>query len=257
MTKLLQDKVAIITGAGSGMGQAMAKSFAFQGAQVVGADFDEKGLNQTIKDITSNQQDAIGVKTDVSSSDQIKNLFKTAKNEFGKIDIVVNNAGIMDHFEPVGDISDQTWQRVFNIDVNGVMYGMREAVKEFLPQQKGVILNTASVGGIFGGRGGIAYTAAKHAVVGLTKNTAYMYENKGIRTNAIAPGGVQTNIGKSIGKNVDQFGFKRQSAGMSVFPKIGAGTPQQIANAALFLVSDQASFINGVILPVDGGWTTY
>lgn len=126
--------------------------------------------------------------------------------------------------------------------------------KNFFPRHTGVILNIASVGGTNGARAGAVYTASKHAVVGLTKNTAYMYANEGIRVNAIAPGGIATNISQSMG-NVNQFGMKRQMTGMQTSPK--PGTPDEIANVALFLVSDGARYINGAIVPVDGGWTAY
>ncbi|KIR07791.1 3-ketoacyl-ACP reductase, partial [Levilactobacillus brevis] len=121
-------------------------------------------------------------------------------------------------------------------------------------QKSGVILNIASVGGLGGGRAGAAYTASKHAVVGLTKNTAYMYENMGIRTNAIAPGGIKTNIAESM-TGVDQEGMARQNVGMPLSPE--PGTSAEIAQTALFLCSDAASYVNGTVVPVDGGWTSY
>lgn len=254
MGKKLANKVAIITGSGSGMGAEMATLFAAEGASIVGADINIERANEVAEKIKTNGGQAIAIKTDVSCLADIKKVFKTAKDKFGQVDIVVNNAGIMDDFSPVGEMTNETWERAFAVNADSVMYATREAVKEFLPKKKGVILNTASVGGTNGGRAGAAYTAAKHAVVGLTKNTAFMYEKEGIRTNAIAPGGINTNIGESI-KNASEFGMERQKAGMGLMP--GMGSSSSIAKTALFLVSDDADFVNGVIVPVDGGWTTY
>nr|WP_252898957.1 SDR family oxidoreductase [Secundilactobacillus odoratitofui] len=183
-----------------------------------------------------------------------RTFFQVADTTYGGVDIVVNNAGIMDNMAPAGDVTDDMFHRVMAINTDSVLYATREAVKRFLPKHQGVILNTASVGGTNGARAGVAYTASKHAVVGITKNTAYMYEKEGIRTNAIAPGSINTNIADSM-KNIDKYGYERQAAGMGTAPEIGSA--QQIAEVALFLVSDEASYVNGAIMPVDGGWTAY
>ncbi len=250
----LNGKVAIITGAGSGMGLAMAKLFAKEGAKVVAADLNKDTVDKVVNDIQSDGGQGVAVKTDVSKLADIQNMFNVALDKFGQVDILVNNAGIMDNMAAIGDLTDEMWRKVFAVNTDSVMYATREAVKQFLPKKKGVILNIASVGGIEGSRAGVAYTASKHAVVGLTKNTAYMYEEEGIRCNAIAPGGIKTNIAKSMG-NVNEFGAKRQYAGMATSPE--PGDPEEIANTALFLVSDEASYVNGAIVPVDGGWTAY
>lgn len=230
-------------------------AFSLQKAKrLLGADINLDRADEVAEDIRSHNGVIKTIQTDVSRLEDIQAMFKLAKDAFGQVDIVVNNAGIMDDMSPVAEVSDEMWRRVFAVNTDSVMYATREAVKEFLPKKSGVILNIASVGGTNGGRAGVAYTAAKHAVVGLTKNTAFMYEQDGIRINAIAPGGIATNISESM-KNVNEFGAKRQGAGMGLMP--GMGASRTIADAALFLVSDEAEFINGAILPVDGGWTTY
>src|SRR5690606_16856261 len=171
---------------------------------------------------------------------------------YGTLDILVNNAGIMDSFEPVGDITDEKWDLIFDINTKAVMRATRKAIPIFLEKGKGVIINTASTGGLNGAHAGAAYGASKHAVVGLTKNTGYMYAKEGIRCNAIAPGGVATNIASSI-TDFNQFGAGRTQAVQAIMPRIGQ--PEEIAQVALFLASDDSSFVNGTVITADAGWT--
>ena len=159
----------------------------------------------------------------------------------------------MDGFEPVGEITDEKWDRIFAVNTKGVMWAMRKSINYWLEQEKqGVIINVISTGGLNGAHAGAAYGASKHAVVGLTKNSGFMYASKGIRINGIAPGAVETNIGSSI-TNVSPLGIERSSLTHKLSPR--SGKPEEIATAALFLASDDASFVNGTILTVDGGWT--
>ena len=254
MVQQLAGKVAIITGAGSGMGKSMAELFANEGARVVAADINEDRLNEVVKEIKDAGNDAVAAVTNVTKEADVVAMVQTAVDSFGRLDILVNNAGIMDNMAPVGTLTNELWDRVMTVNTTSVMLATREALKLFTKQKSGVILNIASVGGIGGGRAGAAYTASKHAVVGLTKNTAYMYENMGIRTNAIAPGGIKTNIAESM-KGIDKEGMQRQSVGMPLSPEPGTG--DEIAQTALFLCSDAASYVNGTVVPVDGGWTSY
>ncbi|BAP85892.1 3-ketoacyl-ACP reductase [Paucilactobacillus hokkaidonensis JCM 18461] len=251
---LLTDKVAIVTGGASGMGLATAELFALEGAKVVVADLNLDGAKKVADTITTNGGTALAIKVDVSSQTDIDNLFKTTLTSFDHLDILINNAGIMDNMAGVADVSDKIWQRVFSINVDSVMMASRAALNLFLPQKSGTIVNIASVGGLRGGVAGAAYTAAKHAVVGLTQNTAYMYNQNGIRCNAIAPGGIATNIAKSM-TDLNQTGMQRTQAGAAIMPPTGKA--EDIANAALYLSSDQSSYVNGVTLTVDGGWSTY
>ncbi|WP_203639114.1 glucose 1-dehydrogenase [Levilactobacillus wangkuiensis] len=254
MVQQLAGKVAIITGAGSGMGKSMAELFAKEGAKIVAADINEDRLNEVVKAITDAGNDAVAAVTNVTKEADVVAMVKTAVDNYGHLDILVNNAGIMDNMAPVGTLTNELWDRVMTVNTTSVMLATREALKLFTKQKSGVILNIASVGGLGGGRAGAAYTASKHAVVGLTKNTAYMYENVGIRTNAIAPGGIKTNIAESM-KGIDKEGMQRQSVGMPLSPEPGTG--DEIAQTALFLCSDAASYVNGTVVPVDGGWTSY
>jgi NAD(P)-dependent dehydrogenase (short-subunit alcohol dehydrogenase family) len=248
----LKDKVAVVTGAASGMGKAIAELYAKEGAKVIVADLNIEGAEEVVKNITANGGVAKAVQVNVAKLEDIENMIDTAVNEYGTLDILVNNAGIMDGFQPVGEIEDERWDLIFDVNTKGVMRAMRKAIPIFLEKGKGVIINTASTGGLNGAHAGAAYGASKHAVIGLTKNTGYMYANKGIRCNAIAPGGVATNIVASM-KGVSEFGMERTKAVQGVMPRIGQ--PEEIANVALFLASDESSFINGAVITADGGWT--
>jgi len=196
----------------------------------------------------------MAVQADVSKLEDVENMIQTAINEYGTLDILVNNAGIMDGFEPVGEITDEKWDRIFDINLKGVMRAMRKAVNYWLDNNKqGIIINTISTGGLNGAHAGAAYVASKHALVGLTKNTGFMYAQKGIRVNGIAPGAVETNIGASI-TNVSQLGMERSGMTHKLTPR--SGKPEEIAKVALFLASDDASFVNGTVVVADAGWTS-
>mgnify|MGYP003468989425 CR=1 FL=1 len=250
----LQSKVAIVTGAASGMGKAIAEGYAAEGAKVVVSDLNLEGAQAVADGIIANGGEAFAIQTNVAKEEDLKVLFDETVSKYGKLDILVNNAGIMDGMEPVNEITDNRWDLVFAVNTTSVMKSMRLATNIFLEQGHGVIINNISVGGLNGGRSGAAYAASKHAVVGLTKNTAFMFSQKGIRCNGIAPGAVATNIGQSM-KNISQFGMAQQQKGSALIPKVGE--PQEIARLAIFLASDDASFINGQVIAADGGWTAY
>lgn len=248
----LDDKVAIVTGAASGMGKAIAELYAKEGAKVIVADLNFEGAETVVKEIKGNGGDSKAVKVNIAELKDVENMIDIAVNEYGTLDILVNNAGIMDSMEPAGDIDDEKWDLVFDINTKGVMRATRKALPIFLEKGKGVIVNTASSGGLNGAHAGATYTASKHAVVGFTKNTGFMYADKGIRCNAIAPGAVETNIGSTM-KNINEFGISRTRLAQGVIPRIGK--PEEIAKVALFLASDESSFINGTVITADGGWT--
>ena len=254
--KKLENKVAIVTGAGAGMGKAIASLFASEGCKVVAADINEHRLEALKTEIAVSGGEVTAVLANMALEADIENMIQTAVRQYGRLDILVNNAGIMDHFAPVGELDNEMWDKVMKINVEGPFKAMRSAVRIFLAQGSGVILNIASVGGLQGARAGAAYTTSKHALIGLTKNTGFMYSKSGIRCNAIAPGAVNTSISDTIDfSKITPLVNDRIMAGMPLNPR--TGEPDEIARAALFLVSDDASFVNGQTLTVDGGWTAY
>lgn len=249
----LHNKVAIVTGAALGLGRDIAILYAKQGAKVVAADYNQEALDKFMQELSADLTISpfLG---DISDLNDVQSLFSHAESEFGAVDIVVNNAGVMDKFDPVGKLDDAVFDRVININLRGTFYMMREAIRVFEPQKKGVIVNIASVAGVEGGRAGAAYTASKHAIVGLTKNTGHAYAKAGIRCNVIAPGGMKTSIMSnidlaSVGKLVKMM-FATQGTQKTA-------DPLEVANVALFLASDEASFVNGAVIVADGGWSAY
>ena len=188
--------------------------------------------------------------------EDIEKMIQLAVTNYGSLDILVNNAGIMDHFAPVAEVDNAMWEKVMKINLEGPFKAMRSALKIFLAKGSGVIINIASIGGLKGGVAGAVYTTSKYGLIGLTKNTGSMYSKSGIRRNAIAPGAVQTNIGDTIDMTkITPLIEDRIMAGMVLNPR--TGDPSEIAKAALFLASEDASFVNGEVLVVDGGWTAY
>jgi NAD(P)-dependent dehydrogenase (short-subunit alcohol dehydrogenase family) len=250
----LENKVAIVTGAGSGMGKAIAIAYAMEGAKVVVSDINKESADFTVEEIKASGGEAVTVLANVADEKDIQNLIDTTIEAYGTVDILVNNAGIMDNFIPAGDIEDAMWEKVFAVNSTSVMRSTRKVLPIFLEKQQGIIVNIASNGGYQGGRAGAAYTASKHAVIGFTKNTGYMYAQRGVRCNAIAPGAVETNIAATL-TNINKFGMERSRPGMATNPRLGQ--PEEIAKVALFLASDDSSFVNGTTITVDGGWTAY
>ncbi|MBD1386581.1 SDR family oxidoreductase [Mucilaginibacter rigui] len=250
---LLTQKVALVTGAGSGIGKAIAELFAEQGAKVVLTDIHQSNIEAVTSEITAKGGTACCIAADIASNADVRLVMQYALNAYQTLDILINNAGVMDNFTPVAEVSDELWEKVIGTNLNGPFFTCREAIPLFLEKGFGTIINIASIGGLFGGRAGAAYTASKHALVGLTKNIGYQYAEKNIRCNAIASGGVNTNI--VYGMEPNPFGFERMSAGTGNAPP--SANPEAIAELALFLVSEKSGFINGAVLTADGGWTAY
>ena len=247
----LQNKVALITGAGSGIGRETVKLFVEEGAHVVATDLNAAGLEALAKEIEDMGCPPLTTVTgDVSDRVDAENMVNTAVKVYGKLDIVVNNAGIMDEFVPLADLEDSMWRQVLGVNLDGPMYICRKALQTMLPNGKGVIVNVSSIGGLFGGRSGASYTTSKHALIGLTRSIAYQYAKKGIRCNAICPGGVATNIAVH---NPNPLGMERLQTTLG--SAVRTAEPHELARVALFLASDDSSFVNGEILVADGGWT--
>jgi NAD(P)-dependent dehydrogenase (short-subunit alcohol dehydrogenase family) len=246
----LKDKVAVVTGAGSGMGLAIAKLFVAEGAKVIAADWHADTINAAVTEIGGS---IVAVTANVAEEVEAVAMVERALSQFGRIDILVNNAGVMDLFSSVADMDNATWRRVLGVNLDGPMFAMRRAVPEMLKQGGGAIVNIASVAALGGGAAGAAYTASKHGLVGLTQSTAFQYAKFGVRCNAIAAGGVNTHIMDSIdASKVDQAALGRIGAYHAANP--GMLEPIDIAEAVLFLASDNAHHINGVVMPVDMGW---
>lgn len=249
----LEGKVAVITGAGSGMGRAMAELFASEGAKIVAADWNQDSLDETVKLVTAAGGTITGVQGNVADQAQAESIVDKAVTAYGKIDVLCNNAGVMDNNQGVGDVTNEMWDRVLGINLNGPMYITRKAMPVLLADGGGSIINTASVAGVGGGAAGLAYTVSKHGIVGLTKQTAFRYAQEGVRCNAIAAGAVETNIMASVDPNkMDPAGSARCNTYYAAIP--GQLKATDIAHLALFLASDESKMINGAIIPADAGW---
>jgi NAD(P)-dependent dehydrogenase (short-subunit alcohol dehydrogenase family) len=252
----LQNKTAIITGAGAGLGKAICELFAAEGCKVLAADVNAERLAALKQSLSALGHSIETCVVDVAKQSSVIAMIDQAISTLGGLDILVNNAGVMDNFEPVGDCPDTTWNRVMNINLNGVYYAMHAAIPHMLKAGKGSIVNIASIGGLNGARAGAAYTASKHAVIGLSKNTGYMYAKLGIRCNAIAPGAMETQIAESMDMSkITALVNERIMPGMALNPR--SSKPTEVAQVALFLASDDASFVNASVVTADGGWSAY
>lgn len=247
----LDNKVAVVTGASSGMGTEIAKLFAQEGASVVAIARRKEKLQGVIDEITAKGGKALAVAGDVTNEDDVRKVVTTAVETYGRLDIVVNNAGLMDRMAPIGTLDDETWNSVIDVNLTGPMRMMRAAIPQFLDQGKGTFVTIASIGGLRGGVAGPAYTASKHGVIGLARNVGYMYAKKGIRSNVVAPGGVNTEIATRI--EIDPEGGATLGAGMVTNPRMGEA--DEIARVTLFLASDDSSFVNGAVVVADSGWS--
>ncbi len=247
----LYQKSVVVTGASSGMGKAIVEHFAREGANIIAVARRKERLEELAASLQEAPGKVIPFVGDVSKEQSMVEAIDLAVKEFGRLDILVNNAGIMDDMSPIGDVKNEKIEQVFAVNVYGPMYSMRKAVQVFLEQGNGGnIINVASVGAQRTAAGAV-YCASKAAVVAMSKNTAYMYMPNGIRCNVIAPGGITTEISSSMGMpNMNGYGRVKNVLATAPAP----GTADQIATAALFLASDDSSYVNGDVLLVDGGW---
>lgn len=238
-------KTVIVTGAGSGIGRATASRVAREGGRVIAVDVSKERLDEVVAELPGS--DVTAVVGDITNADDIAKIISTAGS---RIDGLANVAGIMDDMSPMHEVSDAVWDRVFSVNVDGMFRLTRAVLPAMLAAHRGSIVNIASEAALRGSAAGLAYTASKHAVVGITKSTAFMYAAEGIRVNAVAPGPVATNISANF---ASQLGSERVGMLLSTLPPIAE--PAQLAASITFLLSDDGTNLTGVIMPSDGGWS--
>jgi NAD(P)-dependent dehydrogenase (short-subunit alcohol dehydrogenase family) len=244
-------RVVIVTGAGSGIGQATAVRMAMEGARVVGCDLTAASVEETSEKISAQRGLSTMTVADVTRQSDVDGLVRLTVDTYGRVDAVANVAGVMDWFLPAHEVDDETWTRVMAVNVEGPMRVTRAVLPGMIERGKGSVVNIASEAGLRGAAGGFAYTTAKHAVLGQTRSVAWTYREAGIRCNAVCPGAVATNLGTSAVPRsewgVDRLKPVLRLRGPSV-------DPDQLAATISWLMSDEAANITGAILAADGGW---
>jgi meso-butanediol dehydrogenase / (S,S)-butanediol dehydrogenase / diacetyl reductase len=249
----LKDKVAIITGAASGIGRATAVLFAREGATVVIADMQENALEETLAMVKDAGGPGVAQKTNVAVEAEVQTLVDLAIGTFGRLDIVCNNAGITGQYCGPEEWDGEDWQRVYAVNVLGAVFMIKHAAKHLIASQRGAIVNTASVAGIRSGAGGNAYSASKAALINLTQTSACDLGGFNVRVNAVCPGLIETGMTKPVFDYARAKGKEEKLGSRCELRRYGR--PEEVAGAILFLASDEAGYITGQALPVDGGNT--
>ncbi len=247
----IHDSVAIVSGGGSGIGRATATRFASEGAQVVVADIDAEGGEETVSQIESDGGEAVFVEVDVMNEEDVERMVDTAVDTFGGLDFAFNNAGIEGAQTPTPEQPMDNWNRVISINLQGVFLAMRAEIPAMLEDGGGAIVNTASVAGILGFPNLSPYVASKHGVIGLTRSAALEFSSDGVRVNAVCPGVIDTPM---VARAKEEDPESMEGA-MAATPIGRLGEPEEIASAATWLCSDDASFVTGESLVVDGGFS--
>jgi NAD(P)-dependent dehydrogenase (short-subunit alcohol dehydrogenase family) len=250
MAGTMTGKVALVTGAASGIGRAIAVAFANEGANVVVADIDEKAGKEAVSFVEGVGVKGLFVKCDVSKGEDVKNMIDAATREFGRLDFACNDAGIHNPLpESLTDVDEDMWDKIIAVNLKGVMLCMKHEVPPMMKQGSGVIVNIASLGGLFAEPGSYAYTASKHGVMGLTKVAAFQYARDGIRISAVCPAVIETPMLAMAPEEVKQY-LK------SLHPIGRFGKSEEVAAAVIWLCSDQSAFVTGAGIVLDGGAST-
>ena len=252
MNITFENKVALVTGAGSGLGLATAKAFAESGASVVLADSNEKAVRSAAEELSSHGHKALAVRCDVADDAQVEAMVEKTVATFGRLDAAYNNAGVQNIIAEAADASREDFDRVMSINLRGVWSCMKFELRQMLKQESGAIVNCSSIGGLVGGAKRGTYQASKHGVLGLTKSAALEYAARGIRINAVCPGLIQTPMSDQMVAAGQTDALKEM---MKDVPIGRVGRAEEIADAVLWLCSSAASLMVGHALAVDGGYT--
>jgi len=244
----LKDKIAIVTGAASGIGRGIVLAFCEQGAKIVVADVNEKGGKETVKMAKDIGGKAVFVKTDVSQAKDIDNMVNVCLKKYGRVDVLVNNAGIL-KFSPLHETSEDDWEKIIDINLKSVFLGSKRVLPEMLKQKRGKIISITSIAGLVGYPQIGAYCASKGGIIALTKSMALDYAKQNININCIAPGAIETAMTKDM--LADPVTKKALEAST---PYSRIGVPKDIAMMTVYLASDESDFVNGAVMVVDGGY---